>query len=340
LKHVLSIETSCDDTSVALLDEKGFVVCSLVASQDLVHKNFGGVVPEIASRNHSAQILPLVDQAIQKAPSGWDSILGIAVTNRPGLVGSLIVGLVTAKSLALFNKVPFLGVHHIEGHIMAPFLDDETYQGPKFFNEEFVALIVSGGHTQLYHVKGFGNYEVLGQTIDDAAGEAFDKFGKMMGLPYPGGVQVDQSALKGDPRRFSFPKPLLKEDNFNFSFSGLKSAASRLLEKMSPEEIKQAENDLCASYQASIVEVLSVKLEKAISMTGVKNFVVSGGVSANSGLRKSVEVLADKKNLNLALPPLRYCTDNAAMIGLVGLLRLQKGEESPQDLAPLPRAPL
>ena len=340
MSYVLSIETSCDDTSVAILDSQGWVQCCLVASQHLVHQPFGGVVPEIASRNHTAHLLPLIHEALDQTGLSWKDLMGVAVTNRPGLVGSLIVGLVTAKSLSLAHGIPFLGVHHIEGHIMAPFLKDETYEGPDFFEKDFVALIVSGGHTHIYHVQGFGNYKILGQTIDDAAGEAFDKFAKMMNLPYPGGVEVDLRAQRGDKTAFSFPKPLLKEDNFQLSFSGLKSAARRLLDKMPEQEIRASENDLCASYQATIVHVLGAKLEKALLKTGVQHFVVSGGVSANSGLRAHCQALRDKHGLSLALPPLRYCTDNAAMIGLVGLWRFQRGESSSHLLAPDPRGPL
>lgn len=340
MKYVLSIETSCDDTSVAIINEKREVQCCLVASQDLEHSPFGGIVPEIASRNHTAHLLPLIDQAMGKSQISWNDVLGIAATNRPGLVGSLIVGLVTAKTLAISFKKPFIGIHHIEGHIMAPFLKDETYEGAEFYNESFIALAVSGGHTQLYLVNGFGNYQTLGQTIDDAAGEAFDKFAKMLGLPYPGGVQVDKLAQKGDPKSYTFPRPLIKEDNYNFSFSGLKSSAQRMLSKMSEEEIETNKTNLCASYQQAIVDVLSFKLEKAIKKHKVKYFVVSGGVSANSGLRKASQSLAQKLNVELAIPPLRYCTDNAAMISIVGLMRLQRGESSPQELAPFPRAPL
>ncbi len=340
MQHVLAIETSCDDTSVAIVDSHRNVKCCLVASQDLAHKPFGGVVPEIASRNHTADLLPLIDQAFKNTSLDWTQILGIAVTNRPGLVGSLIVGLVTAKSLALAKDVPFLGVHHIEGHLMAPFLKDQKYTGPDFFNEPFVALIVSGGHTQLYHVQKFGEYQVLGQTIDDAAGEAFDKFAKMLGLPYPGGVEVDRRAQSGNATAFSFPKPLYNEDSFNFSFSGLKSAAQRTLAAMTDVEIKKQEFDLCASYQKTVVDVLEKKLKRAIKETGVKNFIVSGGVSANSGLRQASEKIAKDLGVGMAMPPIRFCTDNAAMIGLVGLLRMQNGEESSQNLAPSPRAPL
>ncbi len=340
MKYVLAIETSCDDTSVAILNENREVLTCLVASQDLAHKPFGGVVPEIASRNHTANILPLVEEAFAKTGVRWSDLLGVAATNRPGLVGSLIVGLVTAKTLALAKDLPFLGVHHIEGHIMAPFLVDQTYKGANFYQENFVALIVSGGHTQIYQVNGFSNYECLGQTIDDAAGEAFDKFAKMVGLPYPGGVQVDKRATSGDPKKFSFPRPLKREDHLNLSFSGLKSAAQRMIEKMSPEEVGSQMEDLCASYQAAVVDCLVTKLEKAVEKTGTKNLIVSGGVSANSLLRKEVESLAQSKNLKLALPPLRYCTDNAAMIGLAALLRFKQGESSEQNLAPQPRAAL
>ncbi|MEM7645834.1 MAG: tRNA (adenosine(37)-N6)-threonylcarbamoyltransferase complex transferase subunit TsaD [Pseudomonadota bacterium] len=340
MEHILSIETSCDDTSVAIIDKNREVLCCLVASQDLVHQPFGGVVPEIASRNHTAHILPLVDEALKVSGLGWDDISGLAVTNRPGLVGSLIVGLVTVKSLAVAFKKPFLGVHHIEGHIMAPFLKDKNYAGADFYEDPFVALVVSGGHSNLYLVNGFGHYEKLGETIDDAAGEAFDKFAKMLGLPYPGGVQVDRLASQGDPKSFQFPRPLMKEDHYNFSFSGLKSSAARMLESMSDKEKEDRKADLCASYQQAIVDVLAAKLDKAIKKTGVSAFVVTGGVSANSGLRSAAEVIAKKTGTTLALPPLRFCTDNAAMIGIVGLLRMQKGETSSHDLPPHPRAPL
>ncbi len=338
MKSVLAIETSCDDTSVALVREDHFVECCLVASQDLAHSPYGGVVPEIASRNHSLHLLPLIDEALKRTQKSWDDILGVAVTNRPGLIGSLIVGLVTAKTLALAKNKPLIGVHHIEGHILAPFLKDETYQGPDFYDQNFLALVVSGGHTQLYQVNGYGHYINCGETIDDAAGEAFDKFAKMLKLPYPGGVHIDRLALQGNSKAYDFPRPLLKEKDF--SFSGLKSSAQRLLQTLTAEEIEKEKANLCASYQKSIVDVLIAKLERAIDQTGIRNFIVSGGVSANSQLRLEADKLAQKKKCQIALPPLRYCTDNAAMIGLVGLLRLQKGETSHQDIAPIARVSL
>ena len=333
--YVLSIETSCDDTSVALVDEKRQVLCSLVSSQDHIHKHFGGVVPEIASRNHTAHLLSMIDGALKSNSISWNKIMGIATTHCPGLVGSLIVGLVTAKTLALIHRKAFLGIHHIEGHIMSPFLIDEDYEGPDFFDKNFVALVVSGGHSQLYHVKGFGNYQLLGETLDDSAGEAFDKFAKSLGLSYPGGVQVDRLAQKGNPMAYSFPRPLIKKDHF--SFSGLKSSSQRLLETLSEEEKKTQIGDLCASFQKAIIDVLITKLERALEKTAVKYFVVVGGVSANSALRKAASLTAKKTGTQWAVPPLRYCTDNAAMIGLVALLRFKKGERSPQDLAPKPR---
>ena len=339
MKYVLGIETSCDDTSVAILSEDSEVLCCLVASQDLVHKPFGGVVPEIASRNHTANILPLIDEAIKQTGLSWDQFLGIAVTNRPGLVGSLIVGLVTAKTLALSYNIPFVGVHHIKGHIMAPFVWDNEYKGPEWWDQKFLALVVSGGHTQIYEADK-NNFKVLGQTIDDAAGEAFDKFAKMMGLPYPGGVQVDRLAQKGDPKSYQFPKPMINDNSLNLSFSGLKSAAQRMLDKLSPEEIANNQFDLCASYQQTIVDLLIAKLTKAQEETGVKKIVVSGGVSANSLLRKSMEDLCQQKNCELAIPPLRYCTDNAAMIARAGLIELQNGNFSSHDLGPSPRSAL
>ena len=337
---ILAIETSCDDTSVAIVDSDRRVLCCLVASQDLVHKPFGGVVPEIASRNHTYHLLPLIDQAFVKTQKTWDDIEGIAVTSRPGLVGALIVGLVTAKTLALSQGKPFIGVHHIEGHIMAPFLKDEDYEGPDFYKDPFLGLVISGGHTQLYKTEGFGRYTVLGQTMDDAAGEAFDKFAKMLSLPYPGGVQVDRLSQKGNSKAFEFPRPLIKEDNYTFSFSGLKSSALRQLQGMSEGEIEKRKADLCASYQEAIVDVLMNRVQRAVKKTGLKKIVVSGGVSANSALRKRVLEWADENQLEVAIPPLKFCTDNAAMIGLAGLLRLQKGEFSNQDLAPQPRASL
>lgn len=331
---VLAVETSCDDTSVAVVENNGYVRCQVSANQDLEHAPFGGVVPEIASRNHSIALLPLIEHVLKKSNLTWNEIDGLAVTNRPGLIGSLIVGIVTLKSISLAKNIPLIGVNHLEGHLLAPFLKDQTYEPPKNFNYPYIALAVSGGHSSLYWVKDHADYTIIGTTKDDAAGEAFDKFAKMMGLGYPGGVQVDQCAQSGNSSKFDFPRSLVLEDNLMMSFSGLKSSAARMLEKMSKDEIKINQNDLCASYQEAIVEVLMKKALRALDRFDCKKLVVTGGVSANSRLRAKALELAEKNSFQLVIPPLRYCTDNAAMIGYSGLLRLQKGQFSDLNLGP------
>lgn len=342
IKQVLAIETSCDDTSVAVVSDRGWVKSVVSANQDLVHSPFGGIVPEIASRNHSIHLLPLVDKALEKAKLTWNDIDAIVVTSRPGLLGSLLVGVITAKSLALAKNLPFIGVNHLEAHLLAPFLRDETYEPPVDFSYPYVALAVSGGHTQLYLVEGLGKYRVLGRTLDDAAGEAFDKFAKTIGLGFPGGPLVDKYSSGGNIKAYSFPRPLINEDNFDFSFSGLKSSAVRTvdsLDKKPDEKNHEKERaDLCASYQEAVVDVLISKLSKAIEQQGVRNATITGGVSANSRLRKRAEELARKLGIEIVIPPLRYCTDNAAMVGYAGLLRLQNGESSGADLRPEARS--
>lgn len=333
--YTLALETSCDDTSVALVNDNGFVLSQMTAHQDLAHSVFGGVVPEIAGRQHYESLIPLIDQLFKKNNFTWKQISGIAVTNRPGLVGSLLVGLVTAKTLSLVHQKPFIGVHHIEGHVLSAFLNEESETQNSLWTDAFVALVVSGGHTQLYHVPQIGRYETLGQTQDDAAGEAFDKFAKMLGLGYPGGVLVDRYAQKGNRKAYEFPRGLIKEDHFNFSFSGLKSHAQRKIAEIS--QVAPVLEDLCASYQEAIVDVLIFKLEKALRQLNIKKFVITGGVSANSRLRECAQNLAQKNNWDVLIPPLKFCTDNAAMIGLAGALRLKAGESSPQTLGPTPR---
>ena len=336
LKKVLAIETSCDDTSVALVGSDGWVYQLYSASQDKDHEVFGGIVPEIASRNHSFHLLPLVDKILKN--EDWNQIDGIVVTNRPGLVGSLIVGIVTAKTLAQTKGKPFLGINHLEGHLLAPFLRDDQYQ-PQFTHDKpFVALAISGGHTSLYQVRGLGSYQILGATRDDAAGEAFDKFAKKIGLGFPGGPRVDHWAKLGNPTAYSFPRGLMKEETYDMSFSGLKSAAQRLLDSMSDEEINNHLADLCASFQRAVCDVLVHKLDRAVTLTKSDKVVVTGGVSANSGLRLMAENWAIQKGVQLLIPPLRYCTDNAAMIGYAGILRMNRGEKSDLQLGPSPRA--
>lgn len=338
MDRVLAIETSCDDTSVAVVDRTGWVHSVVSASQDLEHEPYGGIVPEIASRNHSMALIPLIEEALKKAQMTWSDIEGIAVTNRPGLIGALIVGLVTAKSLAQAKNIPFIGVNHLEGHLLAPFLRDAQYSPPQDFDYPYVGLAISGGHTSLYHILGTGEYQVLGATKDDAAGEVFDKFAKMLGLGFPGGVRVDRESLGGNPQAYEFPRSMINDDSFDMSFSGLKSAGQRMLEQLGPEEVKRNLSDLCASFQEAIVDVLIAKLEKAAKQYKSKRVILTGGVSANTRLRSRAQEWAQKKGYKLVIPPLRYCTDNAAMIGYVGVLRLNRGEFSNIDLGPSPRS--
>lgn len=341
IKTILAIETSCDDTSVAIIGQDGWVHGMVSANQDLAHAVFGGVVPEIASRNHTLTLLPLVEECFKKCNKKWDDIEGIAVTSRPGLLGSLMVGVVTAKTLALAHNLPLIGINHLEGHLLAPFLEDEVYKPSitlkTLVKDEtpYLALAISGGHTQLYDVSGPHRYKVLGRTIDDAAGEAFDKLAKMLGLPFPGGVAVDRISQGGQRNLYSFPRPMIHEDHFNFSFSGLKTSALRLIEKMPKDELEKNKSNICASYQEAIVDVLLSKLDKAQKELQYETIVLTGGVSANTRLREKAQEWALKRDLTLLIPPLKYCTDNAAMIGLAGLLRLNNGERSLQTLAPL-----
>jgi N6-L-threonylcarbamoyladenine synthase len=335
IKTVLAIETSCDDTSVALVQTDGLVLACLSANQDLVHRPFGGIVPEIASRNHTLQLLPLLDELLTKTKFDWSQIDGLVVTSRPGLIGSLLVGVVTAKTLALAYNKPFIGVNHLEAHLLAPFLKDDSYQPPLDFSYPYLALAISGGHTQLYVVQGLGRYQVLGRTIDDAAGEAFDKFAKHLGLGFPGGVKVDQLASQGDPKKYALPRTMAHEMGYDFSFSGLKSAGIRLLDSLSLEEKERELSNLCASFQEAVVDTLMIKLKKAVYETGIRRVALTGGVSANSRLREVSVKWAKFEKIDLVIPPIRYCTDNAAMVGLAGAMRLARGERSDQALAPM-----
>ena len=335
IKKVLAVETSCDDTSVAIVDVDGYVINQVSANQDLQHAPFGGIVPEIASRNHSVALLPLIQHVLDKSKMQWSDVNGLCVTNRPGLIGSLIVGIMTLKSIAQSFNLPIIGVNHLEGHLLAPFLKDESYQPPSDFNYPYVALAVSGGHSSLYWVKSFSDYTVIGTTKDDAAGEAFDKFAKMLGLGYPGGVQVDKAAQTGEKAKYNFPRSLSLEDNLMMSFSGLKSSAHRLIEKMPQDELLSERNNLSASYQEAIVDVLVTKLLKAAERYNCRKLVITGGVSANSRLRERVSELS--RQYQVVIPPIRYCTDNAAMIGYAGILRLARGEAHDLSLGPSPQ---
>lgn len=321
---VLAIETSCDDTCVSVVDENGFVDLSLRQDQDEIHSPFGGIVPERASRNHSRHLLSLLNQALKKISIEEISLL--AFTSRPGLMGSLLVGSVTTRTLSELYGKPVLGVNHIEGHILSPFLWDEDYQ--KKWSFPYLALVVSGGHTHLFEVQSLSKYILLGKTLDDAAGEAFDKFARFVGLPYPGGVHVDKTARKGECS-FSFPVAMDRK-GLDFSFSGLKTSAHLLLQKVN---VKKHLESLCASFQDAVVRQIMNKLDECIRLyPDYKRVAVVGGVSANSYLRKKCKTWAEKNSIDLALPPLRYCTDNAAMIGYTAIQKYISGNFS-KDLS-------
>jgi len=311
---ILGIESSCDDTSAAVL--RGSKVLSNIIANQKIHEKFGGVVPELASRAHQQNIIPVVDTAIKEAKIKKSDIDLIAYTNGPGLLGSLLVGASFAKSLSLGLNKPLIPVNHMKAHILAHFIDQENHKKPTF---PFLCLTVSGGHTQIVIVKNYNNMEIIGTTIDDAAGEAFDKSAKVLGLKYPGGPLIDKYGKNGDINAFTFGKPKIKD--LNFSFSGLKTS---ILNKVNSSLMNNSEFinenliDLCASIQHSIVTILLDKLKKAISQTNIKNIAIAGGVSANSYLRQKLIELSKKENLNIYIPNFEYCTDNAAMIAIAG----------------------
>ena len=331
MKKILAVETSCDDTAVAIVREDGFVIFNQVSNQDEIHQPYGGVVPELASRNHAYHLLPLIEQALKKSHHTWMDIDGLAVTNRPGLVGSLIVGLVTVKSLSLLLKKPYIAINHIEGHILSPFLWDQDNPSSSLLFP-FLSLIVSGGHTYLFEVKDFGQYYLISRTQDDAAGEVLDKIARLLGLGYPGGAQMDKVSQSVSPGRYRFPKIKLKENSLNFSFSGLKTSAVHLIQKIKPLENKELIPYICADFQFAVIDQIIDRLNQVTEQKKIKSIAIAGGVSANSRLRKEALSWAEQKNITLVLPPLKYCTDNAAMIGFTGLTQLQKGIKSTQEL--------
>jgi N6-L-threonylcarbamoyladenine synthase len=318
---ILAVETSCDETAAAVVRDGREILSSVVSSQVAIHAEYGGVVPEIASRKHLEMISPVICQALQDAGLGMDAIEGIAVTRGPGLSGALLVGLSAAKAIAFARHIPFVGVHHIEGHIFASFLE-QPVEFP------FLALVVSGGHTHIYQVEGFGRYTTLGRTIDDAAGEAFDKSAKIMGLEYPGGVRIDALARQGDGRAVRLPRPLINDHSLNFSFSGLKTAMMQHIAKHSITIPSQEANDLCASFQEAVCDVLAAKTEAALRQTGSRRLVVAGGVACNSGLRERMARLAGSLGIELHIPHPSLCGDNAAMQAVPGNFYLENGMAS------------
>jgi N6-L-threonylcarbamoyladenine synthase len=326
--YILAIESSCDDTSAAVLLD-GKMLSNVTASQK-IHEEYGGVVPELASRAHQQNIVPVVHQALAKANIDKKELSAIAFTRGPGLLGSLLVGTSFAKSLALGLNIPLVEVNHMQAHILAHFIEEEGYSKPNF---PFLAMTISGGHTQIVKVQSYFDMYVIGETLDDAVGEAFDKTAKLLGLPYPGGPLIDKYAQQGNPKAFAFPKP--KVEGLNFSFSGLKTAILYFIqkqEKENPNFIKENLEDICASIQYTIINILIDKLKKAVKETGIKEVAIGGGVSANSGIRKALKETEKKYGWTTYVPKFEYCTDNAGMIAIVGYFKYLEGKFTDQKV--------
>lgn len=327
---ILGIETSCDETSAAVLVDGVDLRSNIISSQIEIHKKFGGVVPEVASRKHLENVHPVIIEALEKAGVGLEDLSAVAVTYGPGLVGALLVGVAAAKAMTYALDIPLIGVNHLEGHIAANFLAQPDLAFP------LLCLVVSGGHSDLVYLPGRGEYRLLGRTRDDAAGEAFDKVARAMGLGYPGGPLIDRLARQGNPEAVKFPRAFLEEGSLDFSFSGLKSAVLNHLNRaaMVKEEINQA--DLAASFQRAVVEVLVEKTMLAVQQTGVKTILLAGGVAANGGLRALLQERAAAAGCRVVLPPLNLCTDNAAMIACAGYYKYLRGDFAPLTLNAVP----
>lgn len=327
---ILGIDTSCDDSAAAVIMDGERILSSIVSSQETVHKRYGGIVPELASRRHIEMIWPVTEEALRVAGIGLEDISGIAVCHGPGLIGSLLVGCSFAKAICYSREIPLIPVNHIEGHIFSSFLkEDGSVLDIEF---PFLSLIVSGGHTSLYRVDGFGFYTELGRTRDDAAGEAYDKVSKLLGLGYPGGPVIDNLAREGNPGAIPYPRAYLP-GSLDFSFSGLKTAVR--LGIQGADGRRQRTEDIAASFQAAVIDVIIKKVELALKIEGLKTLAVSGGVGANSTLRKELISMAEEKGLRLFIPPLQYCTDNAAMIALAGYHNYQRGIVAGLDMNPV-----
>lgn len=327
--RVLGIETSCDDTGVAIFDSEMGLLAHALHSQTATHIPYGGVVPELASRDHVAKLLPLLEKVIRDAGVPKDSINGIAYTAGPGLIGALLVGAAFGKALGYAWGIPTVGVHHMEGHLLAPMLEDPAPAFP------FVALLVSGGHTMLVEVAGVGQYKILGESLDDAAGEAFDKVAKHLGLPYPGGPALAALAEQGTPNRFEFPRPLTQKPGLDFSFSGLKTFTMNVLK--TTEQTTQDKADVAWGFQDAVVDTLFIKCQRALKATGLNRLVVAGGVGANRELRIKLNQLTQKQNINVFYPRLEFCTDNGAMIAYAGYQRLNAGGDQNLEILAYPR---
>lgn len=334
---ILGIETSCDETGVAIYDSEKGLIANQLYSQIEMHADYGGVVPELASRDHIRKTLPLIQAALQEANLTSKEIDGIAYTSGPGLVGALLVGATIARSLAYAWNVPALGVHHMEGHLLAPMLEENPPSFP------FIALLVSGGHTQLVKVENIGKYELLGESIDDAAGEAFDKTGKLLGLDYPAGVAVSKLAEQGKTDRFTFPRPMTDRPGLDFSFSGLKTFAANTVNTHLDEQgnlDQQTKCDIAYAFQKAVIDTIIIKCKRALEQTGYKRLVMAGGVSANKQLRQELAEFMQNYGGEVFYPRPEFCTDNGAMIAYAGFVRLKNGEKSDLSVSVKPRWPM
>jgi len=329
---ILGIETSCDETGLALYDSERGLLAHALHSQVALHAEYGGVVPELASRDHIRKTLPLLRGIFRQANLKPATVDGVAYTRGPGLIGALLVGAAIGRSLAWTWNIPAIGVHHMEGHLLAPMLEAEPPEFP------FVALLVSGGHSLLVRVAGVGRYQILGESVDDAAGEAFDKTAKLLGLPYPGGPALAKLAEQGDPRRFTFPRPMTDRPGCDFSFSGLKTAALTAWRALEPTPENQA--DVARAFEEAVVDTLAIKCQRALQATGLARLVVAGGVGANRRLRERLRELAAERGGRVYYPRLEFCTDNGAMIAYAGWRRLAAGQRESAAVEVLPRWPL
>ncbi len=330
--NVLGIETSCDETGIALYDNDKGVLAEALYSQIATHAEYGGVVPELASRDHIRKLSPLITQVLKDSGCTPVDIDGVAYTQGPGLVGALLTGAALARSLAWSWDVPALGVHHMEGHLLVPMLEDPAPEFP------FISLLVSGGHTQLIQVDGLGKYQILGESVDDAAGEAFDKTAKLLGLDYPGGPALSALARQGNPERFTFPRPMTKRPGLDFSFSGLKTfALTTWQQHQDDNDREQLKADIAKAFEIAVVETLLFKCKRALKQTGLKRLVIAGGVSANQGLRDGLTRLQNELGIEVFSPRPARCTDNGIMIAYAGCLRLQRGESNDLNFQVRPR---
>lgn len=331
--RVLGIETSCDETGIAIYDESEGLLAHQIYSQVKVHADYGGVVPELASRDHVRKTLPMIEAVLAESGSTSKDIDAIAYTAGPGLVGALLVGSTIGRSLAYAWDIPSVAVHHMEGHLLAPMLEDDIPDFP------FVALLVSGGHTLLVNVEGIGKYEILGESVDDAAGEAFDKTAKLLGLDYPGGPRLAKLAENGDLTRFKFPRPMTDRPGLDFSFSGLKTAVATQI-KQTKNMDEQTEADIAACFQLAVVDTLAIKCKRALKQVGAKRLVIAGGVSANSLLREKLAEMMQQMRGRVYYPRSEFCTDNGAMIAYAGLQRAKAAQFSPITIKTFPRWPI